>query len=334
MRIYKLKFLSALHVDSRGSGEPETAEEFIRSDTLSAALCLSWASVFREIGLDFFMDPPFRVSSAFPFIRTVRLYPAPVWRIWAEDTKDEARKRLKSVKWVSQGLFDRLTAGRRLTEAGIYPLHEGVAVSNEEAAADPGLREARAWIMSERQRVSVDRLNLPGEGGLFFFPIQFFAPDAGLWFLADGESDDLDKLRAALDFLGDTGIGADRNSGLGHFMVAGQEDFSPPKPSADGCVALSLFNPTTTELSAGLVRGAAYGLTTRSGWISGTTLGRAPTRAFTEGSYFPARPEGRVLPMLNEDIRERFGLDHPAPRDFRAVSLPCARPACLKEDRT
>jgi CRISPR-associated protein Csm4 len=334
MRIYKLKFLSALHVDSRGVGEPETAEEFIRSDTLSAALCLSWASVFKDSGLDFFMDPPFRVSSAFPFLRSVRLYPAPVWRIWADDTSDSARKRLKAVQWISQGLFDRLTAGGRLSEMDIHLLPEGVAVSDEESAADPGLREAHAWIMSERQRVSVDRLYLPGEGGLFFFPIQFFAPDAGLWFLADGEPEVLDKLRAALDFLGDTGIGADRNSGLGHFTVAGQEDFSPPKPSSDGSVLLSLFNPAPAELTAGLVPGAAYGLTTRSGWITGTTLGRAPTRAFTEGSYFPVRPEGRVLPMINEEIRERFDLDHPAPRDFRAISLPCARPACLKEERT
>ena len=52
--LFKLQFKSALHVDSIGSGEPDTTQEFIHSDTLSAALSLAWAMLYGERGDDFF----------------------------------------------------------------------------------------------------------------------------------------------------------------------------------------------------------------------------------------------------------------------------------------
>ncbi|MFW6374484.1 MAG: type III-A CRISPR-associated RAMP protein Csm4 [Thermodesulfobacteriota bacterium] len=333
MRFYKLSFHSALHVDSRGSGEPETAEEFIRSDTLSGALCLSWNTVFQEADAGFFMNPPFRLSSAFPFIGDLLLYPAPAWRIWAEDLDEADRKRFKSVRWLAPAVFERVLDGKKIGPAEIEILPGGVALTPEEADAAPVLREVQAWAMSERQRVSVDRLGV-GDGGLFFFALQFFRPDAGLWFLANMDDADAGRFRAALDYLGDTGIGADRNSGLGHFRVAEDEVYSPPAGrNRNGYTTLSLFNPDGREDLGKLIGTSAYRLTTRSGWITGATVGRPPIRVFAEGSYFSARPKGRVVEMLNPSARERFELpiNHGAPRDFRAVFLPCAEPPCLKE---
>lgn len=333
MRYYKLSFHSALHVDSRGSGEPETAEEFIRSDTLSGALCLSWSTIFGETNPEFFMDPPFRVSSAFPFIGDFLFYPAPAWRIWAGDLVGADRKRFKSVRWLSQGVFDRLLDGQEITSGEIDILPGGAALTFEEFETAPELKEARAWAMSERQRVSVDRLGV-GDGGLFFFALQFFAPSAGLWFVAGMDEAEAGRFRGALDFLGDTGIGADRNSGLGHFRVAEDEVYSPPAGrNRNGYTTLSLFNPGSKEDLDRLLNPSAYRLTTRSGWITGATIGRPPIRVFAEGSYFSVKPKGRVVEMLNQSVRERFELpiDHGAPRDFRAVFLPCAEPPCLKE---
>jgi CRISPR-associated protein Csm4 len=79
MNIFKLKFRSALHVDEKGSGSPETASEFIRSDTLSAAISIAWAKLFTEDRLAVFSDPPFRISSAFPYIGDILIFPVPVW---------------------------------------------------------------------------------------------------------------------------------------------------------------------------------------------------------------------------------------------------------------
>ncbi len=334
MRIYKLRFLSGLHVDSKGSGEPETAEEFIRSDTLSAALCLAWSDIFPQSGTELFLHPPFRISSAFPFIGNSLLFPVPQWPVW-KDTEPAQRKKTKKIKWFSQTLFEQALAGKTFDpdenkkEAVLH--NSGIAFSFAEKNSIP---RGPFWKKEERQRVSVDRLGLPHDGGLFFFSIQFFAPDSGLWFAADIPAEMQKKMRAALDYLGDTGIGADRSSGLGHFQVMEEKDWQIAQPkNAAASVLLSLFNPGDLDKVEQLIRKSAYGLDTRSGWVVNSTLGRPPIRVFTEGSCFSDKPEGRVVEMLDAETKKKHGLDlyHTAPRDFRAFCLACAQPGGLRE---
>ncbi len=340
MQAYKLKFHSALHVDSKGSGEPADADGFIRSDTLSAALCIAWSTIFRDTGPDFFENPPFTVGSAFPYTGDILMFPAPAWPVWnVED--DALRKRLKAVEWISLELFEQVASGDALDFQSIRFVSGSVAVSEQEANKYPDLCKQPPWAHTERQRVSMDRMGMQNEGGLFFFALQFFAPHAGLYFLANMAPEIRPGFRAALDYLGDTGIGADRNSGLGHFKADDGTDFPIERfKSRDGWITLSLFNPKPSE-TAVFKEKCAYGLTTRSGWIVNTTIGRPPIRAFTEGSYFSKKPEGRVVPMINEKVRTSIdqktggkysgSLNHSAPRDFRAVCLPCAEPEALKE---
>jgi CRISPR-associated protein Csm4 len=334
MKCYKIQFHSAVHVDSKGSGQPEVADDFIHSDTLSAALCISWSTLFPETGQKFFLSPPFRLSSAFPYIGNTLLFPAPVWRIWGE-MNDMERKKFKKVRWISRELFFRATRGETIPIKEVLLLPNGVAVSQKEQETDNIPTEAPAWEVTERQRVGIDRLGLPTEGNLFFFALQFFAENAGFWFLADYDPDTEKSFRAALDFLGDSGIGADRNSGLGHFRVTEASGFPyPEKTGAEGFITVSLFNPSPDTDRKSLLQNAAYGLTTRSGWISGTTIGRPPIRAFTEGSFFSTEPTGRVVEMLDEETRKvlPFRIGHNAPRDFRTIAFPCKTPKELKED--
>lgn len=333
MQLFKLRFQSALHVDSKGSGNPEVSDDFIRSDTLSAALCLSWAAIHRDAGPGFFKEPPFTVSSAFPYIGDTLLFPMPAWRIWRDISDDAKRKSLKKIRWVSRGIFNRLLSGKQVDPEETHVLPGGAALFREETGDSPEFKNAPSWAVSERQRVLVDRLGLATDGGLFFFALQFFAPWAGLWFLANGSQETLEKLRGALAFLGDTGIGADRNSGLGHFQVVTDTAYDLPKAQGGGFVSLSLFNPGETDAMERLTRKTAYGITTRAGWIVQSTIGRPPIRVFTEGSYFSERPRGRVVEMLPEAVRIKYGLslNHAAPRDFRALFMPCAEPPGLKE---
>ncbi len=336
MRVFKLKFRSALHVDSKGSGAPEVSDDFIRSDTLSAALALGWAALYPQEADDrFFHSPPFRVSSAFPYIGGILLFPVPVWRIWKEvDSQD--RKSAKEIRWLSQGLFEDVLAGKwiDLKSERVRRLNNGVAVSQTEWNRNPGVENLKPWVKTERQRVSVDRLGIPKEGGLFFFSLHFFAPESGLYFLANVEDKMIDRFRATLSFLGDTGIGADRSSGLGHFEVISEETFEVHKTEKSaGYVTLSLFNPDKEDSLDALLKTTAYGLSTRSGWISQSTIGRPPVRVFTEGSFFSAKPKGRVVETLSDRIRDhhQLALTHSACRDFRAFYLPCAMPPYLKE---
>lgn len=347
MRVFKLKFRSALHVDSKGSGNPEVSDEFIRSDTLSAALALSWAALYPNEADDrFFHDPPYRVSSAFPYIGNILLFPMPVWHIW-KDICPKRRKEAKKIRWLSQALFQETMAGNALdfpTESRcgqesnesekIKTLNNNIAVSMAELERNPAIESIRAWVKTERQRVAVDRLGIPKEGGLFFFALQFFAPESGLYFLANIEDKFLDRFRAVLTFLGDTGIGADRSSGLGHFEIASEKELILKKADkTSGVVTLSLFNPGAEDNLEKLLQTTAYGLITRSGWISQSTIGRPPVRIFTEGSYFSAKPKGRVVETLPDRVRDdyKLSLAHSACRDFRAVFLPCVEPPYLKE---
>ncbi len=335
MKILKLSFPSGLHVESRGSGEPDQCDEFIHSDTLSAALCISWSALHGKAGPDFFLKPPFIVSSAFPFIGSTLFFPVPVWHIW-QGRDFGKRKEIKKVRWLSRDILDTVLQGKKVDFDSISTLPGGLAVSAAERktlVTGFGGAEKKPWQIVERQRIRVDRLGLQQDGGLFFFAQQFFAPQAGLYFVVNCDENVQGKFRAALDFLSDSGLGGDRNSGVGHFTISDEQDFSINRiKKKAGWLTLSLLNPAPEEQND-LLKATVYNLTSRSGWISNTTLGRPPIQTFSEGSFFRQRPKGRVVEMISEKIREEQGLSHSASRDFRPVVLPCVEPDVVREVR-
>jgi len=334
MLAYQLTFLSALHVDSKGSGTPETAQEFVHSDTLSAALCLAWRDVYGAEGGLLFAKPPFLVSSAFPYIRDVLFFPVPAWNPWKKSVVDVARrKEIKTVKWISRSLLEDVLHGTLLDIDAVEVLPRGLAMTEAEFKSCGIGRMYQAWQVRERQRVHVDRLGLPGQGGLFFFALQFFAADTGLFFLIEMEAGQRSKFASVLEYLGDTGLGADRSSGLGHFRVRKEQEVALRLPKTTECyLSLSLYNPGLNENLDALFQRGAYTLLNRSGWVHGSTVGRPPIRVLGEGSLFSARPQGRVVEMLPQEVRRRFQLDvdHSAQRDYRCLSLPCVKPEALE----
>jgi len=332
MIAYQLTFLSALHVDSKGSGAPETAQEFVHSDTLSAALCLAWRDVYGADDGNLFTKPPFLVSSAFPYIRDVLFFPVPVWDAW-KGVDIGRRKEVKAVKWLSRSLLEDVLHGECLNIDAVEVLPRGLAMTEAEFRHCGIGPMYQAWRVGERQRVHVDRLGQQAEGGLFFFALQFFAADAGLYFLVEMDSALRPKFHSALEYLGDTGLGADRSSGLGHFHIRNKQDLSLRLPAiTEHYLSLSLYNPSLDENLDVLFQDGAYILLNRSGWVHRSTIGRPPIRVLGEGSLFSAKPLGRVVEMLSQDVRQRFqlDLDHAAPRDYRCLSLPCTKPKALE----
>ena len=332
MIAYQLTFLSALHVDSKGSGAPETVQEFVHSDTLSAALCLAWRDVFGADDGTLFKKPPFLVSSAFPYIRDVLFFPIPVWDIW-KGVDIGRRKAVKAVKWLSRSLLEDVLHGKQLDIDTVVILPRGLAMTEEEfRRCGIGLMY-QAWHVGERQRVHVDRLGQQAQGGLFFFALQFFAADAGLYFLVEMDSALRHKFDSALEYLGDTGLGADRSSGLGHFHIRKKQTVSLRLPeTTEHYLSLSLYNPSLNENLEVLFKDGAYTLLNRSGWVHRSTIGRPPIRVMGEGSLFSAKPLGWVVEMLPQDVRQRFQLElgHAALRDYRCLSLPCTKPKALE----
>jgi CRISPR-associated protein Csm4 len=150
-------------------------------------------------------------------------------------------------------------------------------------------------------RISSDRINQLNTG-LFDFSRIYYHENTGLYFLAKMEDENIkSSFEAALSLLGDTGIGADRNTGHGLFKFYPETiDIPEPKNKA---IALSLVSPNQADLQH--LEGAAYDLIKRGGWIAGTSYRKKPIRMFTEGSSFKETLCGQVQNVTpNQEVAD------------------------------
>ncbi len=308
----------------------------VHSDTLMAALrCASEETgaageiLARE-------PPPFVVSSVFPEVSGVRLYPRPLGlpaplraetAVEAERTHDAWRR----IEWVSEARLESMAEGRRIR-------FEAEDVS-----------EGRVWGMpSERGLEGLPRrVRRPGiaagsggsgpEGGIVRFEREEIAlgPTTRLFFLARIEEPAaLAPLRDVVERLGESGLGGGRSRGAGHFRLAsshaapgflGQKaagNEGVDEKSAGAALLLSLYLPARAEVDAGVLDGAALELVARGGWIhSGgpTALRKRAVRMLREGSVTAAAapwPRGEV-----RDVRPADFDRHPVWRDGRAFAI-------------
>lgn len=153
LSVYRLAFRSGLHLGARGVSLEESSVA-LPSDTLFAALIDGW----RRLGGDPaawlapFLgdppDPPFALTSAFPFVGGVRFYPMPVdlRRLFAQA---EAGKRVKRIAYLSEGLLRRALNGEKL-DAWLPP-EEGASRNGGSPQREAGLflQEGRLWLDGE-----------------------------------------------------------------------------------------------------------------------------------------------------------------------------------------
>lgn len=211
-----LHFLQGLHVGTRGVNLEESGVD-IPSDTLFSALVDTWSRTggdpdlwsrpFRD------GDPPFLLTSAFPFAGAVRFYPAPVdlrLLMPSDRSKETAEKSLKRVRFLSEGLLRRALWGQGLPEFLTEPderpskpaddqytvrlqdgalcllpeevdqLPEGMRLNAQGAKRSLRLLKGQTVWRSERTpRVTVDRIN--SASNIFHAGRARFAPGCGLW---------------------------------------------------------------------------------------------------------------------------------------------------------
>lgn len=308
-RVFHLIPGSPLHLGEHGIGLEETAE-FAHSDTLFGALCFGWAEAH---GLDALGEllgqflagtPPFIISSAFPRLGEVRLLPRPLLPL---PVGEGAAESLKDIRWVSEGVFRRWLAGEDLTgEVGPETVRGQVWVLAEEAVRLPRVRAEAWWTVALRPRVTLDRVT--SASNLYYVGAVHFAPECGL-FCAVMAGDDAAwvRVQAALEALGELGLGGERSLGFGRFAV---KDAGPWEvPAGKGrFVTLSLYHPTAAELGAGVLgEDAAYRLVVRSGWVASAdwpARRRKWVRMLTEGSVLVgdgARVYGDLADVTPDD---------------------------------
>ena len=326
---YHLSFRSALHLGSRGLDLDE-ARATIPADTLFSALVSAWVQTGEDA--DAFVrpfvgeepDPPFLISSAFPFAGSVRFYPAPV-DLGARFVSDEARDRRKSIKriaWISEALLNSYLAGEPL-DAWLFPESPYAEPTGQQGAALQGgalwltrqevdslpdamlnairkdgklrlhaLRRHNVWQVERVPRVTVDRVS--DASNIYHAGRTTFARGCGLWFgvqwlQPDARVDAMtyqQALAMLLDHLAVNGLGGERTYGYGAYTLSVADAISWPDVQKDAAaLLLSRYHPRQDELP-GVLQGA-YRLESVAGWLdtpAGADQRRKRLHLLAEGS--------------------------------------------------
>ena len=356
--VYALKLKGAIRVGRRGL-ELEDTLTAIPSDTLFSALIAALtaagedAAAFLQPFLTDPPQPPFLLTSTFPYAGGVRFYPAPLdWSDVISQAKlQEYGKRIKKVQFISEALFFRLLSGENL-DGLLFPPGDGQPPENgavlqggqlwltvEEVDLLPpalrlpkskwlALRRQKVWQRARQPHVTVDRIRQASD---IFHTVQIhFQKGCGLWFgvqwLADEQHLSRRLLRRAIDSLQFSGLGGKRSIGFGGFEVC--EGFPqnlkqelPAVRSGEAVFLLSRYHPRAAELPAALQNGR-YQLVSVGGWsdpFGRENLLRQRVLMVSEGSRLtlPAYPAGEVCDV---SPRSAGNLPHPIYR----YGLACA----------
>ena len=293
--IYKLKFRSPLHIssDPLSLGKPDV---LLHSDTLFSAIVNSWINLY-DLPAQFFENPQFVISSAFPFYKDTLFIKKPYSRLKINQQEFERhRKKVKKAAFISMSLFEKFAKGEEISVSEKNFLEGGFL-------SDVEINE-QIYSVQERPRSSIPRY-IPdsseesSEGSaadeevkteIFYTTAVHFSDNAGLFFFASFENEEVKKqFDGALYLLGDTGIGGNRTNGYGLFEVEKTEKFDNPLESGDYSIALSLYHPKEEEVKSGILNGAHFNVVSRQSWIfsgSARPYRSKRVRMFDEGGIF------------------------------------------------
>lgn len=361
---YSLTFMGGLHV---GQGVENLAESrvSIPADTLFAALLDAWQYLegnVEEFTRPFFTqppDPPFLLTSAFPFADGVRFYPLPVdlGRIFSEKILNDfdRNKPLKRLRFFSESLFI-LASNVQCLDDWLFPKEEhlepkkGVALQGgafwltvDEIEKLPrnfrrplgkrhSLPQLKVWSNQTVPRVTVDRIS--SSGNIFQADRVVFSNECGLWFGIEWLKDDMrigkllykDALAKIIEFLSTNGLGGERSAGYGGFEYRSDASFDLNNATTDSAsYLLSRYHPQENELSTVLVHdNTAYRLEAIAGWL-GTPSGAAQRRKrlwlVAEGSLVHGIPVGDIVNVRPTHKNPEGDIPHPVYRSGLAVAV-------------
>jgi CRISPR-associated protein Csm4 len=317
------------HVGELGVGREETLS-YVPSDTLYAALVSAWVALGDQGPFD---SSPLRLTSAFPRVGALRLYPRPFVRIpAAQEQRDELGKTLSKFEWCSERIFALLVRGADMTTLAVEPNFVfGVWFHPD----DKPPADAKFWATKPPvPHVAIDRLdNAPN---LFHSGRVTFGPGCGLWFGVEYDAPDAALcLERALGYLADAGLGGLRSTGHGGFDFAVQEAVAPVSQTSSGyAVTLSRYLPASpAEIASALkAEHAAYKLVRVGGWChddAGQAWRRKQIRMAREGSVlgWNGGALGRIADLKPDGVGQ-FG-DRPVLRYGLAFPIPVAKEALL-----
>ncbi len=300
----------SFHFGRQGLGQEETRVTF-PSDSLFAALIARLALLEGGSAVEKFIQPfcegkpPFVVTSTFPLANDVLFFPVPLTslRVEKELPKGMKFKSLKKVKYVSEGIYRQLVAGRRLVEFAAGQAHETFWTLPDEKIP------AQLWKVERRPRVTVERGT--NKSTLYFTGGVTFAENCGLWFgIRWLESDAAlqKQVENLLEDLCEAGLGAERSAGMGKAKITSGAALELPDPTPAGAwTNLSRYLPREDEINAFTDPQAAYQIERVGGWLDSHVKRGQRRRAvnmLTEGAVLGWA--GRETPGRVEDVAPKY----------------------------
>lgn len=348
LTIYELRFHAGLHVGRHGIGQ-EAALAHVPADTLFAALVAVRAQMKGDAGAwaeRFAHEPPFRLTSAFPFAGGVRFFPRPMRPPSLAQRGAPLPKQWRKIRFVSQRVLEHLLQGEVPAELWPWPREERPAEGltlqggalwltkaeveklpeelrskakndRREPLSEEALQQRRVWGADKVPRVTVDRLTNASQ--IYHTGRIVFAPGCGLWFGVQNSADGFGDLDELLYALGDAGLGAERSAGYGAFTpVRAEAPLQLPEANGEGLMMLlSRFYPRNEADAAALTRdGTAYDLVYVAGRVRAPGVAdqrRRGARLAAEGSLIGGKAAGglaKVKPEVGDFPHEvyRYGL--------------------------
>ena len=331
-KIVKLRFRSAVHLGANISGIGiEDSQLIAHSDTLFSCLINSFAQLHSDNPntvndlLKVFCEdePPFRISSAFPFETrnnsTVYYLPKPLvdppeFASWA---KQKYGKLVRNTQFVQITEFQNWVTGNAVELSAL------------------GNQNIGSFCMSEiRPQHARDRLT--NATNIYHEGLTHFHHGAGLYFLVELNNKSLlkwDEFRAVLKQAGINGLGGRRSHGKGVFDVT-KETISELDnnwkylfnlPNQNGFINLSLYLPDPGTIAN--LDPVAYQLVPRKGWcyssVSPTQMKRQTVTMFGEGSVFRKPLKGALADVTPQQSNQSQGFTtHNIYRYGIPISLP------------
>ena len=271
-------------------GALEKTMHYIPSDTLFGAICNAYRLLYGKEELEnllkeFADSPPFLISSAFPYSIDINFFPMPKFINLSRYVERRDIKKFKKIVYMSRKVLDSLTQNNLKIHLKKENIIQGIfLVSDEEKNKLDEAGIETVWSEHEIPRVTIDRKT--NSSNIYYFGEVEYNKNCGMYFLMDFINNGYkDKIKAAINLLGDEGIGGDRSYGKGLFRAEyGTFSWSI---NSGAFITMSLYLPEEGEIE--MVKKGHYEIVRRGGWVysvdeKGTR--KKFIRMISEGSTF------------------------------------------------
>lgn len=300
--------------------KPKSSFPELHSDTIFGSICSAVSELYADeteklsAMIEFEEEPPFMVSSAFPFVygtgEKIHFFPKPIEEPKeSESVNVDDVKALRGVKYIDQTIFESWRSGdideeKILQEFDQYTLSGRFLVDKNLTAL-----EADFWVKElNAPRNAINRVT-QASYALFYSPGHYYH-NAGLFFLVRFfDSGYKEIVEGALRFLRDRGFGGDVSAGRGQFDFELEDTDILKEIKGERFITLSRYIPKGDELrTPGDWR---YELGMKRGRTPGGRI-KKQIRFFVEGSTFPSLNRayyGRIVEVEENAVEYGIAYD-------------------------